>query len=243
MSIILGSCDMSLFDITKLYAMLNEDGVLHDFRIISTKDKTKDKQIVLSEASARAVFDILKLTPRPSNYPDFSGVSYKTGTSFKFKDAQAIGSFGKYTVGVSLSYPDNITDNYHNSGFKNAAPVLFDILRKLNSHDYVKKEIESVLFSDNAPVALKKANSSFGFKKNNSKLKIIFPENDSTITPDCNGNVFIKYDGEDGRVFVNYDNTQSENSYIHADSEGFYDVCIFDESGQSDCVNFRVKFN
>jgi len=71
-------------------------------------------------------------------------------------------------------------------------------------------------------------------------LQIVFPKNGDTVLPDYNGNIFIKYTGGEGKIYLNYEDVQSENDYFHPEREGFYSISILDEAGHSDTVNFRV---
>ncbi|SKA60598.1 penicillin-binding protein 1C [Succinivibrio dextrinosolvens DSM 3072] len=249
-SIILGSGSISLVDLTSLYAMLNTDGKFYPYDLFrKASDNTEnDNQItqassfrLLSKESARAVFEILKNTARPDNHPDNRTISYKTGTSYKFKDALAIGSNGKYTVGVAITHPDNRTTNYNNTGYTDAAPVLFDILLQLKDESLDKEDIDDVLFSNTAPKALQKQNIKQEILGQKDKLKITFPLNNSVVAPDYKGRIYIRHEGGSGKVFLNTDDSQLESDYIEVSQNGFYKVCIFDGKAQSDCVDFEVK--
>ena len=73
------------------------------------------------------------------------------------------------------------------------------------------------------------------------KLKITFPLNNSVVSPDFNGRIFVRYEGGIGKVYLNSDDLQVEQDFLEIKENGFYKVCIFDEKGQSDCVGFEVK--
>lgn len=262
-SIILGSGSISLVDLTSLYAMLNTDGMFYPYDLIrkdsdnkvndeklNNKTIDKDSDIkksddnsyrLLSKESARAVFEILKNTARPYNHPDNRTISYKTGTSYKFKDALAIGSNGKYTVGVAITHPDNRTTNYNNSGYTDAAPVLFDILLQLKDESLDKEDLDDVLFSNTAPQALQRQNIKQEILELKDNLKITFPLNNSVVAPDYNGRIYIRHEGGSGKVFLNTDDSQLESDYIDVHQNGFYKVCVFDGKAQSDCVDFEVR--
>lgn len=249
LSVVLGSADITLMDLCKLYAMLNSDGELYDYRLFSQDKDENQSEVniqsnsyrILSKASARAVFEILKNTARPANHPDNKTISYKTGTSYKFKDALAIGSYGKYTVGVAITHPDNKTQNYNNTGYVDAAPLLFDILLQLDEEYLEKEEIDDVLFANKAPRALEKQNTNQEIFNLKDKLKITFPLNNSVVSPDFNGRIFVRYEGGIGKVYLNSDDLQVEQDFLEIKENGFYKFCIFDEKGQSDCVGFEVK--
>lgn len=249
LSVILGSADITLLDLTKLYAMLNSDGELYDYELFMQKKDDTDADTefrsksyrILSKPAARAVFEILKNTARPANHPDNKAISYKTGTSYKFKDALAVGSYGKYTVGVAITHPDNKTQNYNNTGYTDAAPILFDILTQIDAENIEKEAVDDVLFSSTAPKALVKQNVNQEILNIKDKLKITFPLNNSIVSPDFNGRIYIRHEGGSGKVYLNSDDLQIEQDYFEIKENGFYKVCAFDENGQSDCVDFEVK--
>ncbi len=239
LSVVLGSGNISLFSLTKLYAMLNNDGLYSDFKLTTEQNNLKSYRL-LTKASARAVYEILATTPRPLSHPQVKNVSYKTGTSYKFKDALAIGSFNQYTVGVAIRYPDNKVSTYHNTGYKDAAPILFSVITSLPQVKFNKEIIDDQLLDKNAPLSLKELSKEQTIVTDNEALKIVFPSNGDVITPDYNGNVFIRYKGGVGKVYLMIDDNQTDNSYFKVDEEGFYKVSVFDEKGHSDYVKFKV---
>lgn len=239
-SIVLGSADINLVDLAELYAMLNEDGVLHSYALTVDPEKRNDEAVkMMSPESARAVFEILKDTPRPPNGINMENVSYKTGTSSRYVDALATGSLGNYTVAVAVRFPDNRAGYYKYSGLKDAAPVLFAILNELPVKNFEKRELSSELFDSVAPEGLAETVEDNKIIDDKS-LQIVFPKNGDTVLPDYNGNIFIKYTGGEGKIYLNYEDVQSENDYFHPEREGFYSISILDEAGHSDTVNFRV---
>lgn len=246
LSITLGSGDISLVDLAKLYAMLNNDGMYYDFSLLLNDgnfDKNYSKRFVAKDA-ARAVFNILKSTPRPANASDFTKVSYKTGTSYKFNDALAIGSLENYTAAVAIRYVNNNASASRGgfySGFNNAAPLLFEIFKKLKPAPYKKEKLDSPLLRD-VPPALKENIDSKESKTDKNKLYIDFPTNDAVVTPNADMMVFINYHGGEGKVYLNVDDLQTDKNYFTADKEGFYKVVLFDEKGHSDTVTFKVVF-
>ena len=61
-------------------------------------------------------------------------IAWKTGTSFGFRDAWAVGVTPKYTIGVWIGNADG-EGRPGVIGLHAAAPVLFDVLRMLDSHN------------------------------------------------------------------------------------------------------------
>ena len=84
---------------------------------------------VLSPVAAWQVADILAGVPPPSNgSPGL--VAYKTGTSYGYRDAWAIGFDGRNVIGVWIGRPDG-TPVPGLSGITSAAPVLFEAFNRL----------------------------------------------------------------------------------------------------------------
>ena len=82
------------------------------------------------------VADILRGAPPPLNAP-FGQIAYKTGTSYGFRDAFAIGFDKAHTIAVWLGRPDN-GSVFGLAGRQAAAPVLFDAFARLGgSHEFL----------------------------------------------------------------------------------------------------------
>jgi len=84
---------------------------------------------VLSPAAAWYVADILKDEPPPINGSP-GRVAYKTGTSYGYRDAWAIGFDGAHVIGVWIGRADG-TPVPGLSGVVSAAPILFDAFDRL----------------------------------------------------------------------------------------------------------------
>lgn len=200
---------------------------------------SKDSFRILSDDSARAIFEILKRTKRPANGIALSELSYKTGTSSRFTDALAVGSYKNYTVAVAIRFPDNKPGYHHYTGLDDASPVLFSIMQQLKVSEFDKPEIDSELLKGSLPEAfaeVQNRNTVLG----KDELKIIFPSNGDTVMPDYEGRIFIKYKGGKGKIYLNYDDVQTEENYFIPEKEGYYIISILDEFGHSDTVEFKV---
>lgn len=79
---------------------------------------------LLSPVAAWYVTDILKDAPPPAN--TIGGrIAYKTGTSYGYRDAWAVGYDGRHTIAVWVGRPDG-TSTAGLTGRSAAAPILFD---------------------------------------------------------------------------------------------------------------------
>ena len=244
LSIVLGSGIINLYNLARLYAMLNEDGLMHEFTYKNKSDINLQKYRLLTKASARAVFEILKETPRPYLYPEQKLISYKTGTAYEFTDALAIGSLNNLTVAVSISSPYNIKGNTHYTGYDSASPYLFEILSKSKTEKLYKEDLNSPLLNTAPPTALKELNltNQSHALNHEKKLEITFPTNGQTVSPDSHGKVYIKTKGQTGELIITVNNEQFEQHYFEPKREGFYSITVIDEAGQTDTTKIKVEF-
>ncbi|MDT0294474.1 penicillin-binding protein 1C [Mesonia ostreae] len=151
--IILGGAESSLWDITKAYAGMAS--TLNFFNTSSSEYRKNEfvnpiyelgkqpefgaKQFSAEVFQAGAIYHTLKTIEevnRPNgeeNWSFFSNsqpISWKTGTSYGFKDAWAVGVTSKYAVGV---WAGNASGEGRPglTGLQAAAPILFEVFDKL----------------------------------------------------------------------------------------------------------------
>jgi penicillin-binding protein 1C len=128
----LGGGGISLRDLAALYSGLARGGVMPS--LAETKDfapAPEHPRRLCEPVACWYVADILRGTPPPLNAPA-GRIAFKTGTSYGYRDAFAIGFDKAYTVAVWLGRPDNGAV----PGLvarKAAAPVLFDAFARLGS--------------------------------------------------------------------------------------------------------------
>jgi penicillin-binding protein 1C len=127
----LGGVGISLEGLVTLYADLAEQG---NAAPLSFGPDTADAAALaplMSTKSAYYVTSILLDTPPPpsflaaGNRRNAQPVAYKTGTSFGFRDAWAVGYTRDYTIGVWVGRPDG-TFSAGRMGRADAAPILFE---------------------------------------------------------------------------------------------------------------------
>jgi penicillin-binding protein 1C len=139
--LVLGAGDMTLLELTGLYAALAGGGTGGEVRWAEGgeaggADARNGGQRLFSEEAAWLVTSILLDVRRP-DLPDAwaltrdaPAVAWKTGTSYGHRDAWAVGFSGRHTVGVWVGNFDGTPVNGI-SGSEYAAPLLFDIFRAL----------------------------------------------------------------------------------------------------------------
>jgi penicillin-binding protein 1C len=138
----LGGIGLSLHDLATLYAGLARGGdavgLRHrldetppdNARLLLHGKRLPPEKRVLSPVAAWYATDILKDAPPPLNAKG-GRFAYKTGTSYGYRDAWAIGYDGRHTVAVWVGRPDGASTPGL-IGRLVAAPILFDAFARLS---------------------------------------------------------------------------------------------------------------
>jgi penicillin-binding protein 1C len=131
LSIILGGGGARLEDLAGAYTALNRGGVAG--RVRFTRDDPVVDRRAMSAGAAWIVRAILEANPRPGYRLDtfdpgtHPRVAWKTGTSYGYRDAWAIGTTRRYTVGVWVGRPDG-TPLPGQYGAVTALPLMFEAI-------------------------------------------------------------------------------------------------------------------
>lgn len=172
LSLILGGAEASLWDLCGAYASMgrtllnyNQRSIqqencytITDFRplhFLVQDSAAKPHQFlkeapILSATSIYSTFEAMRKLERPTSeggwkyFESSKDIAWKTGTSFGFRDAWAIGITPEYTVGVWVGNADG-EGRQDLVGVKVAAPILFDIFNQLpNTTWFVEPKKELV---------------------------------------------------------------------------------------------------
>lgn len=184
LAIILGGAESSLFELTKTYAGLGH--TLNGFTASSSAYREESfegyhfrkiqKNTLPSRLNkdpevfgAGAIFNTLETlreVNRPSGeenwqfYEDAQPIAWKTGTSFGFKDAWAVGVTPQYAIGVWVGNADG-EGRPGITGVQAAAPVFFDVLHNLPTNgDWFKTPYDALERVDTCKKSGYKAGSS-----------------------------------------------------------------------------------
>ncbi|WP_321343849.1 penicillin-binding protein 1C [uncultured Draconibacterium sp.] len=152
LSLILGGAEVKLWDLAGMYASLatildtynNEDGVYFSspFSPLIWNENQKRAQTteleqpVVRAASIYSTFKALLEVTRPESewgwerFAQSKKIAWKTGTSFGFRDAWAVGVTPKYVVAVWVGNADG-EGRAGLTGVSAAAPVMFDVFSAL----------------------------------------------------------------------------------------------------------------
>ena len=167
LSLILGGAESNLWDLCKSYASMAS--TLNHFNSNSSQyftnefsqpiynsnetvdfGKLTSEKGVFDAASIFLTFESMKQVNRPEsdeswNYYDSSQeIAWKTGTSFGFRDAWAIGTTKDYVVGVWVGNADG-EGRPGLVGVQTAAPIMFDVFDLLPKSDWFAKPYDEML--------------------------------------------------------------------------------------------------
>ncbi len=130
----LGGVGISLVDLTRLYVALARGGESVPLHL--TGPALHGGAPVMSARAASLITGILRLSPPPDGrLPGVLAVegrpiAYKTGTSYGFRDAWAMGYSPTWTVGIWVGRPDG-SPRPGLYGRNTAAPLLFSVFDRL----------------------------------------------------------------------------------------------------------------
>ena len=128
LAIALGGVGVSLHDLVQLYTGLANGGKARALRDGATPDASGVGGEVLDPIAAWQVGDILSGVGAPEGAAP-RAIAYKTGTSYGYRDAWAIGFDGRHVLGVWVGRPDSGAAPGL-SGYGSAAPILFEAFAK-----------------------------------------------------------------------------------------------------------------
>ncbi|MDP7422545.1 MAG: penicillin-binding protein 1C [bacterium] len=135
----LGSCGVSLLELTNAYAALARLGVYRPYRL-AAREPVLPKNRIISEESAFLIADMLSgsagsgRSPQRRTRVPAIRIASKTGTSYGHKDAWCLGFNPEYTVGVWLGNFNGLPSRSL-VGREAAAPVVNRIFDKIYGSD------------------------------------------------------------------------------------------------------------
>ncbi len=163
LSLILGGAEATLWDVTNVYAQMGRALVPDltprltkekEAKITEAKDEDEDEEEKEEKKTARhtyiwdkgavwQTFNALKEVNRPEeidwkSIPSMQAIAWKTGTSYGFRDAWAVGVTPRYAIGVWVG---NATGEGKPGlvGAQTAGPVLFDIFNYLPASSWFER--------------------------------------------------------------------------------------------------------
>ena len=136
MPLALGGVGISLRDLTMLYVAIPTGGEVRDAALPRRRAGRRNPSPLRQTVAAWYLFDVLKGANLPDGWSMGQGIerardiAFKTGTSYGYRDAWAIGFSQRYTVGIWVGRADGSTRPGH-IGRNDAAPLAAESLRPL----------------------------------------------------------------------------------------------------------------
>lgn len=252
LALALGGAGIRLCDLAELYAGLGDHGLVkplaYELRDEQANQAASGRRLMRAEAADKVLAILRETPPPPGRLPGplmraGNRPAYKTGTSYGYRDALAVGVAGGYAVMVWTGRPDGGA-RADETGREAAAPLLFDVFDTLRAPTQVPQAIAPT----GAPPALQSLDSAA------DHLSILFPPSGSTVYVETSGRTAkglkvarpLKLSAHSTNPVTWYVDgaplpTDGEGDVDWSPpQEGFYDLTVTNSAGQSARSHVRV---
>ena len=159
LSLILGGAEVNLWDLVSAYGMMarslnnypnNPPGVNRQASYLKKEIEYSTEKPIFSASTNWFTFKSMREVQRPDediNWELFGTsqeIAWKTGTSFGFRDAWAVGTNSRYVVGVWVGNADG-EGRPGLIGRQAAAPLLFDVFSTLPQADWFLQPFDDMI--------------------------------------------------------------------------------------------------
>ena len=249
----LGGVGVRLTDLTMLYAGLARQGTVAPLVERFGSPPSPPKRLI-EPVAAWYVASVLIGTPPPENAAG-GRIAFKTGTSYGYRDAWAVGFDGKRTIGVWAGRPDGAPVPGL-AGRVTAAPILFDAFARLGQQfEPLPPAPKGVLIASTAklpPPLQRFASREAAGEAMALKVHIVFPPDGASLelsaakgaAPDP---IAIKITGGTPplNVLLNGIPIAAKRSartlFFEPDGPGFVRLTVTDATGAVDSVSVRLQ--
>jgi penicillin-binding protein 1C len=245
LALALGGEGISLRDVTMLYAALADDGLAKPLAWTEAEAKARlsePGQRLMRPGSARTILDILRDGPPPKGRaPDAltrtEPMAFKTGTSYGFRDAVAVGVAGGYVIAVWTGRADGGA-RPDLTGRDAALPLLFDVADQVGGTAHAPPPV-----GPKAPPSALRTLDRAG-----AGPRLIFPPDGATVVADAYGPAgrgFVLAAGGAGLSWyvdgapVGLDPVSGRPIW-RPSGPGFYRISVVDADGRSADAHVRV---
>jgi penicillin-binding protein 1C len=249
----LGGVGVRLNDLTMLYTGLARGGMATPLAERAGQAGLADARRLLDPVAAWYIGNVLMGAPPPDNAPH-GRIAFKTGTSYGYRDAWAVGFDGQMTVGVWVGRPDGAPVPGL-VGRSAAAPILFDAFARSGLTPVpLPPAPKGTVFAptNKLPPPLQRFNPETGPRMAADPPRIMFPPDGARLELAQNGAqkpdpVALKIAGGlmPFTVMVNGvpigPETTRRSLFFQPDGEGFMRLTVIDARGTADSVMVRVQ--
>uniref|UniRef100_UPI0035CAE7EC penicillin-binding protein 1C n=1 Tax=uncultured Methylobacterium sp. TaxID=157278 RepID=UPI0035CAE7EC len=251
----LGGLGITLTDLARLYAGLARAGTMPDLRRRADQAPPQDTSRTVAEpVAAWYVADILRGAPPPENA--LAGrIAYKTGTSFGYRDAWAMGFDRRVTIAVWVGRADGAAVPGL-VGRTIAAPILFDAFSRFGGEPEPVAQPRDALLTTSAglPPPLRHIRGDVAktlAATNTAPLKIAYPPDGARI------DLGLSEEGSRPGLALKAlggvppltwmvgsqpvaDSARRQSEWV-PDGAGFARISVLDAAGASDSVVVRIE--
>jgi penicillin-binding protein 1C len=253
LAVALGGVGVKLSDLTMLYAGLARGGTVLPLSERLDGSASAAPRRLVDPVAAWYVGSVLIGTPPPENAVG-GRIAYKTGTSYGYRDAWALGFDGKRTVGVWVGRPDGAPVPGL-VGRVAAAPILFDAFARMNRPiSPLSPAPKGVLVATNArlPPPLQRFRpGGLPSKSAEPRLRIMFPPNGARLELAAGAGAKpdplpLKISGGVAPLIVLVNGAplaraNGRTLFWEADGPGFVRLTVMDARGVADSVLVRLQ--
>lgn len=248
----LGGVGVTLADLTMLYAGLARQGMT--VALIERKSDAalaRPPRRLLDPVAAWYVGNVLLGTPPPENAAR-NRIAFKTGTSYGYRDAWAVGFDGRRTIGVWVGRPDGAPVPGI-LGRTAAAPILFDAFARTGDlPERLPPAPKGAILAANGklPPPLRRFGAGDIGGRHTGRVRIMFPPHGARLElASANGRpepVALKIAGgvEPMTVLVNgvpQDRGSGRTIFFDPRGPGFVRLTVVDGKGTADSVMVRLQ--
>ncbi len=257
LAIALGGGGLTLESLTRLYAGIAGSGYVRPLKMLNAPSEGGGKRL-LDPAAAWALRNILADAPPPNGFAQRRSmdggrrVAYKTGTSYGYRDAWAIGFDQAHTIGVWLGRSDGAPVPGA-MGITAAAPLLFRIFDTLPTPqgDVAGSAPRNSILTHraNLPRRLERWGGASRDRQAQHPLRIISPRGGAVIAAELDGDgaiviSLVAYGGNPPYFwFVDDKLLTSSDSRVRWRSEATVPISatLMDSSGLTNTIDFTIR--
>ena len=243
----LGGVGITLSDLTMLYHGLANGGSATPLVERADAAPTRARRLI-DPVAAWYVGNVLIGAPPPENAP-IGRVAFKTGTSYGYRDAWAVGFDGRMTVGVWVGRADG-SPVAGLVGRSTAAPILFEAFARSG---YTAVPLPPapqgaiIATGGKLPLPLQRFRPVSALADAAEPPRIMFPPNGARLEVADNEQVAVKIAGGAGRLTLLVDgvpavaSAQRGTVFLQPKGHGFVRLTVTDARGSSDSVMVRLQ--
>lgn len=249
----LGGLGITLADLARLYAGLARGGTVPALRErLDTSPPPEAGGRIAAPVAAWYVADILRDAPPPDSALP-GRIAFKTGTSYGYRDAWAVGFDGRITVAVWAGRPDGAAVPGL-VGRITAAPILFDAFARAGSEPRPLPAPPGVILATSAglppPLRHLRKDVTRLAAAGDAPLHIAYPVEGSRVDlglAEGGGETELALKATGGKLpyvwMVNgapVANAERRQAAWQPDGAGFVQISVMDATGATDTVHLRL---